>query len=330
MLDRSKEALLEGDYVNSLEYIVAVASVNDHPKVTRALALTALNIIDILDLTSDVMETGIDSKTSSSDVDYDGLRSYFNRETLVRVLELARASTGGRAPENLVGNIKELRLAATLLLQARDLCNGALNLLGDRKEDVAGLHMIENAIGEQCIQIERSIAGMKGPHTNKVSSDKAAAARHAEPTRIEQLHAELLECERLNSQLDELSTMFDSTSSGQKTTEDAILVSDAVYAEKRLLDRIETLTNCLALERPTTGREILIFTLRALSPLQNSLMAMPDDEQKQGRVALKLLQGIIPALEELVGVTRAELGSEENQTEMELIENLERSVTLRS
>jgi len=220
--------------------------------------------------------------------------------------------------------IQEWVLAVTLLVQARALCAGALEFLRDNADHAGRLDKIEAALGEECVCIERAIAGMKKAHKKDTGSTEAAAGDSG-PSRIEQLHAELLECERLNIQLDELSTTFDATSSEDKTSEDIILKSDADFAEKRLLDRIETLANCLALERPSTARETLIFALRALGPLQELLMAVPEEhsyERKQGCIANGLLRGIIPALEQLAGITRGGLGFEEPQTEAEIIEKL--------
>jgi hypothetical protein len=219
---------------------------------------------------------------------------------------------------------QELRLAVTLLMQARVLCAGALDFLRDNADHAGRLDKIGAALGEECAVIERVIASMGEAHGDNAGGAESAPSA-AEPSRIEQLHAELLECERLNNQLDELSTTFDSTSGEHTTSEDVILKSNADFAEKRLLDRMETLANCLALERPAAARDTLIFALRALGPLQELLMAVPEYhgyERKQGCIAYRLLQNIVPALEQLAGITRAELGFEEPQTEAEIIENL--------
>jgi hypothetical protein len=45
-------------------------------------------------------------------------------------------------------------------------------------------------------------------------------------------------------------------------------------------------------------------------------------ERKQSSMAYTLLQGIVPALEQLAGATRTELGFDEPQTEIEIIEKL--------
>src|SRR5271157_5996737 len=215
--------------------------------------------------------------------------------------------------------IQDMRLAATFLRQARILCEGVQDFVVDDVERNGRLAKIGAAIGEECAHFDRLITAMKG-------EDEPASAGNA--SRIEQLNAELIECERLSHQLDELTVTLDSASSDRKTSEDVILKTNADYAEKRLLDRIETLTNCLALERPRTVRDILTFALRAMAPLQELIMAVSEDsfERKQGCIAFRLLQGIIPALEELAGTTRAELGFEEPQTEAEIIENLKNAL----
>ncbi len=219
--------------------------------------------------------------------------------------------------------MKDMRLAATFLRQARILCEGVQDFVVDDAERVARLARIGAALGEEYADFERLITAMKG-------EGEPASAGSA--SRIEQLNAELVECERLNHQLDELSTTLDSASGERKTSEDVILKSNADYAEKRLLDKMETLANCLAMERPVTARETLIFALRALAPLQELLMAVSEEhsyERKQGCTASRLLQGIIPALEALAGVTRAELGFEEPQTEEEIIEKLKSALEQR-
>jgi len=223
--------------------------------------------------------------------------------------------------------MQELRLAATLLMQARVLCAGASDLCGDNAEHATRLNKIEATLEEECAHIEGLLSGMKGAHgETENGSAKEAKDRTPKPSRIEQLNAELVECERLSHQLDELTITFDSAFSESKTSEDVILKTNADHAEKRLLVRLETLTNCLALERPTTVRDTLIFALRAMAPLQESIMAVSEDsfERKQGCIAYRLLQGIIPALEDLADTTRTELGFEEPQTETEIIEKLKK------
>ena len=92
---------------------------------------------------------------------------------------------------------------------------------------------------------------------------------------------------------------------------------------------METLANCMALERPKTVRDALIFALRAMGPLQELIMAVSEDhiyERKQGCMSYRLLQGMAQALEVLAGVTRTELGFEEPQTEIEIIEELKTAI----
>ncbi len=220
---------------------------------------------------------------------------------------------------------QQLRVAITFIAQARIFCDGCQDLLGDDAEQVARLNKIGAALGEETARLEQLIAGIRRAPGDETDDKEAAVASDETHSRIEQLNEELLECERLNQQLDELTNTLDSTPSEAKTSEDVILKSNADHAEKRLLDRAETLSNCLALERPATPRETLIFALRALAPLQELLMAVSEEhtyERKQGCLAYKLLQGIVPALEEIARVTRGELGFEEPQTEAEVIEKL--------
>ncbi len=184
---------------------------------------------------------------------------------------------------------QQLRVAATFIAQARILCDSVQDLLGDDAEHVARLNEIGVALGEECAHLERLIVGIRMAHGDETDREKAAVASGA-PSRIEQLNEELLECERLNHQLDELTNTLDYAPSEAKTSEDVILKSNADYAEKRLLDRVETLSSSLALERPVTPREVLIFALRALAPLQELLMAVSEEhsyERKQGSIACR-------------------------------------------
>ena len=226
----------------------------------------------------------------------------------------------------MISRSQQLRMAATFIAQARILCDGVQGLLGDDAEHVARLNEIGVALGEECAHLEGLIAGIRRAHGDETDREEAALASDATHSRIEQLNEELLDCERLNHQLDELTNTLDFTASEAKTSEDVILKSNADYAEKQLLDKMETLASCLALERPVTPRETLIFALRALAPLQELLMAVSEEhsyERKQGCIAYRLLQGIVTALEEIAGVARAELGFEGPQTEAEIIKKLE-------
>ena len=225
--------------------------------------------------------------------------------------------------------IQDLRFAATLLKQACALCAGALEFCGNDAEQSGRLKKIGATLEAECAHIERLISSMKGSYGGAENGrEKEAEDRTSKPSRIEQLNAELGECERLSHQLDELTITFNSASNERKTSEDVILKTNADFAEKRLLDRMDTLANCLALEQPTTVRDTLIFALRAMAPLQELIMAVSEDsfERKQGCIAYRLVQGMIPALEELAGVTRAELGFEEPQSETEIIEKLKNAL----
>ncbi len=212
--------------------------------------------------------------------------------------------------------IQKLKVAAAFLRQAYALSEGVRDFFGDDPEHVARLDKIAAALADERAYVEQAVAGIK--HT--IGDPEASKA-----SRIEQLNSELLECERLNAQLDELTAIFESTSDERKSSEDIILKSNADYVEKRLLNKIETLANCIALERPQTARETLIFALRAMAPLQELIMAVSEDhnfERKLGCRSYRLLQGVAQALEVLAGVTRTELGFEEPQTEIEIIERL--------
>jgi hypothetical protein len=58
-------------------------------------------------------------------------------------------------------------------------------------------------------------------------------------------------------------------------------------------------------------REVLIFALRALSPMQQAVRLIPDgykNEIAMANAGCRLLRGLIPALETLSGTSRADLG----------------------
>jgi hypothetical protein len=211
--------------------------------------------------------------------------------------------------------IQKLKVATGFLKQAHALSEGVRDFFGDDPEHVARLNKIATALAEERAYVEQLVADMKS----------SICDSEAKPSRIEQLNSELLECERLNQQLDELTAGLDFASAEGKSSEDVILKSNADYVEKRLLDKMETLANCMALERPKTVRDALIFALRAMEPLQELIMAVSEDhsyERKQGCMSYRLLQSMAQALEVLAGVTRTELGFAEPRTEIDIIEEL--------
>ena len=212
--------------------------------------------------------------------------------------------------------VQKLKMAAGFLTQAHAFSEGVRDFFGDDPEHVARLNKIAAALAEERAYVEQLVADIE----SSIGDSDATKA-----SRIEQLNSELLECERLNQQLDELTVSLDFASEEGKSSEDVILKFNADYVEKRLLDKIETLANCMALERPKSVRDALIFALRAMAPLQELIMAVSEDhsyERKQGCMSYRLLEGMVQALEVLAGVTRTELGFEEPQTEIEIIEEL--------
>jgi chorismate mutase len=227
-----------------------------------------------------------------------------------------RFAASGKADHSMNSTIQKLKVAAGFLRQAHALSEGVRDFFGDDPEHAVRLNKIAAALADERAYVAQLVADMKS------SSGDSEATK---PSRIEQLNSELLECERLNQQLDELTAGLDFASKEGKSSEDVILKSNADYVEKRLLDKMETLANCMALERPKTVRDALIFALRAMEPLQELIMAVSDDhsyERKQGCMSYRLLQSMAQALEVLAGVTRTELGFEEPQTEIDIIEEL--------
>jgi hypothetical protein len=94
MLDCAEAARIERDYANALEYLLAVASVDNHPKVTAALADTLLDIVEALKLApgaadaKDRLTAGLSRNVS--DFDYGALRESLNSGQLLHVLDLTR------------------------------------------------------------------------------------------------------------------------------------------------------------------------------------------------------------------------------------------------
>ena len=227
----------------------------------------------------------------------------------------------------------ELKVALSFLRQAQALCEGAHNLFEQDVDFSVRFKQIAAALEGESARIARLIATPDGAklesETNGVQNQREF--REDARSRIAQINAQLIDCERLSSQLDEMRARFEALSKSE-APEYEILKSQADSAEEILLERMGSLANVLTLERPATIREVLIFALRALAPLQELVMAVSQEhvyERKQGDVAYRLLQGMIPALELFARVTRAELGFNEEyysgigaQAEIEVIEKL--------
>lgn len=99
MIDCAGEALRNDDYVNALEYVFALSAVDDHPDATIALAVTALEVINALELADKALRTKVKMLrwlANSSDNDkYDRLRKTFDEESLSCLLFLARGFSAG-------------------------------------------------------------------------------------------------------------------------------------------------------------------------------------------------------------------------------------------
>lgn len=231
--------------------------------------------------------------------------------------------------------IHELKVAVNFLKQAQVLCDGVQGFFEGDVDFAARLNETAGALGKDRSYIERLIASMSGANMDSeddggIPTEKAPAEKAK--SRIEEINAQLVECEQLSHELDELTEKFAHVMPENLTQEDAILKSDVDDAERSLLDRMGSLADVLTLERPQTVNDILIFALRALAPLRELIMAVSKEhsyERKQGEIAYRLLQRVVPALEDLASVTRAELGFHdeyhfglEAQTEREVIEKL--------
>jgi hypothetical protein len=120
-------------------------------------------------------------------------------------------------------------------------------------------------------------------------------------SRIEDINARLARLERQHAELVALGD-------DQKRNIIKARTDEAVI---RVLGDMDILVQVLAMERPATAREVLIFALRALSPMQQAVRLIPDgykNEIAMANAGCRLLRGLIPALETLSGTSRADLG----------------------
>jgi hypothetical protein len=120
-------------------------------------------------------------------------------------------------------------------------------------------------------------------------------------SRIEDINARLTRLERQHAELVALGD-------DQKRNIIKARTDEAVI---RVLGDMDILVQVLAMERPATAREVLIFALRALSPMQQAVRLIPDgykNEIAMANAGCRLLRGLIPALETLSGTSRADLG----------------------
>jgi hypothetical protein len=146
------------------------------------------------------------------------------------------------------------------------------------------------------------------------------------PSRIEEINAKLAELNRQHHELDDLLSTFEV---GDDRGRSLIKIrSDAARA--LIGDDMQSLVEVLAMERPTTAREVLIFALHAISPVLEAVSAIPSKNAYETSMAVtanRLLRGMIPALEALSGTSRADLGYgdgfyRDSETNDELVEGL--------
>jgi hypothetical protein len=147
------------------------------------------------------------------------------------------------------------------------------------------------------------------------------------PSRIEELNAQIAELDQLYGDLDHLVAHFEDGGDHERK----VIKTRAREAMIRSSNDKDALVRSLSLEQPATPREVLIFVLHALSPVQEMLSLGTKNnanayEVDEGQLASSLLRRIIPALEALSGTSRADLGCDNhyyNQpTDAELVEGL--------
>jgi hypothetical protein len=95
MIECTRVALLEKDYVNALENILTVASVDDRPEVTVALAATVLDIAGALGLARGAVNAKAQLLSLLPQPDSgQRIRQWLDHDTLMHILEVARGRTG--------------------------------------------------------------------------------------------------------------------------------------------------------------------------------------------------------------------------------------------
>jgi hypothetical protein len=130
MIECARLALLQKDYVNALENMLTVASVDDHPEVTAALAIVVLEIIAALRLAVGASEVKVRllgwADQSGSDLNYRILRQCFDYDTLGNILEQTRLRSGelgswngrDKASEHLLINLNTVLIKEGAYVQA--------------------------------------------------------------------------------------------------------------------------------------------------------------------------------------------------------------------
>jgi hypothetical protein len=160
-------------------------------------------------------------------------------------------------------------------------------------------------------------------HRIKAKGKPEQAQKHS---RIEELNAQIAELDHLYGDLDHLTAHFEDGGDNERK----FIKTRAQEAMIRNSNDKDALVRSLSLEQPATPREVLIFVLRALSPVQEILSSgIKDDanmyEVEEGHLALSLLRRIIPSLETLSGTSR-DLGCGDYYyslpTDAELVEGL--------
>ncbi len=95
MIESTRVALLEKDYVNAFENILTVASVDDRLEVTVALAATVLDIVDALGLARGAVNAKAQLLSLLPQPDSgQRIREWLDHDTLMHILEVARGRTG--------------------------------------------------------------------------------------------------------------------------------------------------------------------------------------------------------------------------------------------
>ncbi|MGA7329423.1 MAG: hypothetical protein WBX25_34315 [Rhodomicrobium sp.] len=119
------------------------------------------------------------------------------------------------------------------------------------------------------------------------------AASDGRPSRIEELNAKIAGQDRLHGELDELIANFEDDGGDDDRKFIEIRADEAMLRARQDKD---ALVRALALEQPATLREVLIFILRAIDPVQTALDLAPGNnanpaEVEDGRVGSYLLRG---------------------------------------
>jgi hypothetical protein len=155
--------------------------------------------------------------------------------------------------------------------------------------------------------------------SDRIPPRPAAKSGQPSPSRIEEIHVQLIKLHRRWERLDDLDSnlgrSYDNSSepdSSEAKLRNRKLREDARNKVCLITARIEALTEALSMEVPQTARECLICELHARWPAQRPLedpsLQKGDGVVEYVETAERIAFNVITGLERIAGVTREELG----------------------